>query len=45
MHRWVRYEAPVMVCMATGDDGQRRAGVVIGEECSGNAERYRTGWF
>jgi hypothetical protein len=32
MHRWVRYEAPVMVCVATGDDGERVAGVVIGEE-------------
>lgn len=33
MHRWVRYEAPVMVCVAIDDDGGHRVvNVVIGEE-------------
>jgi hypothetical protein len=33
MHRWVRYEAPVMVCVAIDDDGSDRViNVVIGEE-------------
>jgi hypothetical protein len=33
VHRWVRYEAPVMVCVAIDDDGAERVvNVVIGEE-------------
>lgn len=33
MHRWVRYEAPVMVCVAIDDDGAEWVvNVVVGEE-------------
>jgi hypothetical protein len=32
MYRWVRYEAPVMVCVAVGNDGEQVTVVVIGEE-------------
>lgn len=31
-HRWVRYEAPVMVCVAIDDDGERVVNVVVGED-------------
>lgn len=32
MHRWIRYEAPVMVCVAIDDGGHRVVNVVIGQE-------------
>lgn len=32
MHRWVRYEAPIMVCVALDDAGDRVVTVVVGEE-------------
>jgi len=32
MYRWVRYEAPVMVCVAIDDDEARVVNVVIGQE-------------
>lgn len=32
MYRWVRYEAPVMVCVAIDDEETRVVNVVIGQE-------------
>jgi hypothetical protein len=32
MSRWVRYETPIMVCVAVDDEGERVINVVVGED-------------